>query len=30
MLIFDLLENMHKLEASDLHLGVGAPPILRN
>jgi len=29
MLIFELLENMHKLEASDLHLGVGSPPILR-
>ncbi|MFN4220173.1 MAG: type IV pilus twitching motility protein PilT [bacterium] len=29
MLIFDLLENMQKLEASDLHLGVGSPPILR-
>ncbi|MCS7164835.1 MAG: type IV pilus twitching motility protein PilT [Candidatus Calescibacterium sp.] len=29
MLIFELLENMHKLEASDLHLGVGSPPIFR-
>ncbi|MFN3478334.1 MAG: type IV pilus twitching motility protein PilT [bacterium] len=29
MLIFDLLENMQKLEASDLHLGVGSPPIMR-
>lgn len=29
MLIFELLESMHKLEASDLHLGVNSPPILR-
>jgi len=29
MLIFELLENMSKLEASDLHLGVGSPPIFR-
>ncbi|MEN3015491.1 MAG: type IV pilus twitching motility protein PilT [bacterium] len=29
MLIFELLENMHKFEASDLHLGVGSPPIFR-
>jgi twitching motility protein PilT len=29
MLIFELLENMHDVGASDLHLGVGSPPIFR-
>jgi twitching motility protein PilT len=29
MLIFELLENMHNVGASDLHLGVGSPPIFR-
>jgi len=29
MLIFELLENMHNIGASDLHLGVGSPPIFR-
>ncbi len=29
MIIFDLLANMIKAHASDLHLGVGSPPIIR-